>query len=80
MIAKTFNNEKLRGSLISNELTISVVIINHHKQENGSMRHFRLLILNTLLSLVINLKMSKSYIHSKNMTLIGLLIFLLLIV
>lgn len=80
MIAKTFNNEKLRGSLISNELTISVVIINHHKQENGSMRHFKLLILNTLLSLVINLKMSKSYIHSKNMTLIGLLIFLLLIV
>lgn len=80
MIAKTFNNEKLRGSLISNELTISVVIINHHKQENGSMRHFRLLILNTLLNLVINLKMSKSYIHSKNMTLIGLLIFLLLIV
>lgn len=80
MIAKTFNNEKLRGSLISNELTISVVIINHHKQENGSMRHFRLLVLNTLLSLVINLKMSKSYIHSKNMTLIGLLIFLLLIV
>lgn len=80
MIAKTFNNEKLRGSLISNELTISVVIINHHKQENGSMRHFRLLILNTLLSLVINLKMSKSYVHSKNMTLIGLLIFLLLIV
>lgn len=80
MIAKTFNNEKLRGSLISNELTISVVIINHHKHENGSMRHFRLLILNTLLSLVINLKMSKSYVHSKNMTLIGLLIFLLLIV
>lgn len=58
MIAKTFNNEKLRGSLISNELTILAVIINHHKQENGSIRHFRLLIFNTFSSLDMNLKMS----------------------
>jgi hypothetical protein len=62
MIARTFNNEKLRGSLISNELTILVVIINHHKQENASIRHFRLLILNTLSTRNINLKMSITYV------------------